>query len=260
MTTGTMRFHFAGILLLCGVSGFAQFRLGVKGGAAVSSVLISSQVQVDKASASHTDVQKAVNSYFGALVFQVKAGKKFVIRPGVAYFKKAWEIDGKDLGRISSSRVLRKYDINYIQVPVNILLTTPLANGRIYLGAGPYAAYAFAGTVAVNGEKYDLEFKKFDEPVFTYLSGDSYRPIRFISHYTINRIDYGLNGMMGYEFNIGLFLEAGIDIGVRQVSTSQERYDVQWSRTVRDPRSSVKYSIFQIGFGWMINNRGYHLK
>lgn len=242
------------VLLIIPYFAHTQFRMGARGGGAVSSVNFSSKFQLDQAGATHSDIQKPVYTYYGGLVLQFKAGKTFIIRPAIEYFKKAWKVEANDRGRISTFRFLRNYDIDYLQVPINVLLTTPLAKGKVYIGFGPYVGYALRGTVKVYDEIFDLEFKKFNEPVYTYLPND-YTPIQFISHYSINRFDYGINGVLGYEFAFGLFIEAGVDIGIHQVSNSYERYDLQRNRTIRDPNSSVKYSIFQLGAGFMINNK-----
>ncbi len=253
MIKTTIHFPFFVMWLLVSFPGFSQARFGLTGGGAISSVLFSSKIQVDQAWVSHADIQKPVSTYYGGVIFHFKAGKKFVVKPGIEYFKKAWEVEANDKGRISTFRFLRRYDINYLQLPVLLSLTTSLGNGKVYVGAGPYAAFAINGSVKVDKEIFDLEFKKHDEPIYTYLPGDNYKPVQFINHFTINRIDYGFRGNMGYEFNFGLFLEAGVDMGVQQVSTSLERYDIQWNRTIRDPSSNVKFSIFHVGTGWMFN-------
>ena len=250
--------YFLFLLLANCIQGFSQFRFGITAGGNRSSIIFSSPVQIDQAQASHTSIQKALNTYYGGLVFQFKTGKKIVIRPEIEYYKKSWEVNASDRSRINTFRFLRRYDINYLQVPLNVLLTTPLGKGRIYCGAGPYIAFACNGTVQTTDEILDLEYRKFDEPAVTFQQDNIYKPIQFISHYTINRIDYGGNGIIGYEFAFGLFAEAGVGIGLRQISTSYERYDILLNQTIRDSGVKSKYNIFHIGAGWTFIYRKYH--
>lgn len=237
---------------------YSQFRIGIIGTGDASAVLYSSKIDIDQAHATHSDAQKSVFTYSTGVVLPFKVGKKFIIRPGIEYFKKAWEVQANDRGRVSTFKFLRKYDIKYIQIPINLLLTTPLANGKVYIGTGPYMAYAINGSVKVEAKIFDVEFNKVDEPIFTYLVGNSYKPIQFVDHYTINRIDYGVKGIVGFESRMGLFAEAGIDVGIRQISTSYERYDLQLNRNIRDPNSSVKYSVFHMGVGWLFESKRSH--
>lgn len=243
------------LILVVNFPVFGQLRLGIRGGGAISSVIYSSRIQTDEAAATHTDVQRPALTYYGGLFLQHNVGKRLALRTEIQYFKKSWEIQANDRGRISNFRQLREYNINYVEVPVNLFLTAPLSNGKIYIGAGPYVSMALNGWVKADEKIADIEFNQVDEPVFTFLPGDGYKPIQFVNHFTINKIDYGVNGKFGYQFLFGLLLEAGVDLGLREVSTSHERFEMQWNRSVRDPNTSVKYSIFYIGAGWTINNK-----
>jgi hypothetical protein len=123
---------------------------------------------------------------------------------------------------------------------------------ELYVGLGPYVAFALSGKVSFVDQTFRIQFKKYDEYVYRY-TPDDHTPIRYITRYTFNRWDYGINSTVGYEFAFGLFVEAKYDIGLREVSTSKERYSSQWNGTIQDPSVRSKFSIFQVGIGILIN-------
>jgi hypothetical protein len=240
------------------IATLAQIRVYVTGAGAISSVLYSPAVEGNLITAGvKHDYQKPVIAFNGGVIVQIKGGKYFELRSGIEFFKKGWKINYFDEGdstHLPSDKLLRKYNLNYLQIPVTLIYATPIGIGKLYVGIGPYLAYALNGEVSTPDKTFDLQFEKYNEYVFRY-TPDDHTPIRYITHYTANRFDYGIESVMGYEFEFGLFIEAKYNIGFRNVSTSYERYSSEWNGTVRDPSLRSKYSIFQLGIGLLINNR-----
>lgn len=243
------------LLVLLPITGAAQLRVFVHGGTAVSSVLYSPRVEGGPFTqgAKH-DYQKPIQTFYGGVAFQFKAGRYFEIRSGIQFFKKGWKInyfEGEDSTQVESNLFLRKYAANYLQVPVTLMFATPIGIGKLYVGLGPYVALALNGKVSDADQTFRIQFKKYDEYIYQY-TPDDHTPIRYITRYTFNRLDYGINSAIGYEFPSGFFVEAKYDVGLREVSTSHERYSSEWQGTIQDLSVSSKYSIFQFGIGVLI--------
>ena len=247
------------IITIVPITTVAQLRVFVTGAGAISSVLYSPAVEGDPITAGvKHDYQKPVTTFNGGVAVQFKAGKYFELRSGIEYFEKGWKInyfEESDAAQPQSDVLLRKYKLNYLQVPVTLIYSTPIGVGKLYVGLGPYVAYVLDGEVSYEDQSFDLQFEKYNEYIYQY-TPDDHTPISYITHYSVNRLDYGINSAVGYEFAFGLFVEAKYDVGLRQISTSKERYSSEWQGNIQDPSVNSKYSIFQVGVGILINRPG----
>lgn len=131
----------------------------------------------------------------GGFVADFQLSKHISIQPGANFVQKGTRMkDGED-----------KYieRINAIEIPVNVLFNSQGANGNFFVGAGPAVSFAVAGKYI---EKIDGETDKENMSFGNDEMENDYRAL-----------DFGLNGMIGYEFKGGLFLAANYNLGLRNL-------------------------------------------
>lgn len=80
-----------------------------------------------------------------------------------------------------------------IQVPVYFLGQTHTGNGKFYGGVGPYLGFGF-----------DARYKDADKDLYKEVNDKT----------DMNRWDFGLGALVGYEFNNGVQINAGYQIGL----------------------------------------------
>ena len=169
----------------------AQFTFGVRAG-------------FNSTRLSEKDGDRKTNSYFRA-GFQIGAVSEyaisdvFVIQPSILFATQG--------GLIENSYYLDwKRSINYLQIPVNVLIKLNLGETKLLLQAGTYFGYALSG-------KY-----KWESKLGLYSKGE-YK-IKFGNNYGENMIkpfDYGIGlgaGLQVYNFQVGL----GYNFGLANIS------------------------------------------
>lgn len=135
----------------------------------------------------------------------IPVGEKFTVEPGVSYSQKGYTMRGdlkidalKFLGANASANV----ESHYIDVP--LVLKAEVAKGlNIY--AGPQLSYLAKSNLHVRAGILGLSLynDKLD------ITGQ------------FNRIDLGLTGGIGYQFNNGLNFKAGYDHGLGKLDKNE---------------------------------------
>ncbi|MFL5746255.1 MAG: porin family protein [Niastella sp.] len=98
-----------------------------------------------------------------------------------------------------------KYQLSYIEVPVNLLYKPELGDGKLLLGIGPYAAFAVGGSYTdPTGNKKDFEF------AHDVTAAEASTP-------HMKRMDYGGNLLAGYEFSSGLSFQLNAQLGLADI-------------------------------------------
>ena len=125
-----------------------------------------------------------VGANFGGFM-KIDLHENFAIQPELSFFyrQSKMELDK------TNDDTFKQWGM---QIPVYALGQMETMSGRFYGGVGPYVGLAFDG-------RYD------DEDVNLYKKVDGKTPM--------NRWDFGLGTMIGYEFNNGLQLNAGYQFG-----------------------------------------------
>lgn len=72
------------------------------------------------------------------------------IQPGLSLQGKG----GKSNDEVNEEKV----NLMYLELPVNFVYYVPAGSGNIFLGAGPYAAYALSAKNKINGVSTDVKF------------------------------------------------------------------------------------------------------
>lgn len=146
----------------------------------------------------------------------------FSVQPGLTFVNKGTKLstgsfefddqtlEGEDLS-INSS---------YIEVPVNLLLNLNVGNaGKVFLGGGPYYAFAVSANVKAGDLKEDWPMGSAD---------GEYK-----------RGEFGLNFLGGFQLNNGLNIHAGYGLGLSNVVAGMEDMDVKF-----------KNKAFSVGLGF----------
>lgn len=132
----------------------------------------------------------------------------FSFQPAIGLSGKGFksEMEGEDA----------KLNLLYLDVPLNIVAKFPVPKmGKIFLGAGPYAAYGISGEISSDGENEDDVF-----------GDEGYK-----------RADFGINLLGGVELSQGFIVNANYGLGLANVIDSE------------DSGLSVKNKVFSISLG-----------
>ena len=106
-------------------------------------------------------------------------------------------------------------NVNYVELPVNLAYAFKLGDNKLFVGAGPYAAYGLSGknkaTGSVNGEPAE----------------ETSEDVKFGSEEgQMKRFDYGGNLMVGYFMKSGLMFKANYTRGFADLSNgNDEKYN-----------------------------------
>jgi len=143
---------------------------------------------------------------------EVPIATDFYVQPGVLFSTKGAKNDGI---------INLKWNLSYIEVPVNFLYKPVLGSGKLLLGFGPYAAFAVGGTAESGDVKVDIDFGSDD-------SDD------------MKAFDAGANFLAGYEFANKLSFQLNAGLGLLNLS----------NRSEGDDESSLKNTGFGVSVGY----------
>lgn len=127
-------------------------------------------------------------------------------QPGVFFSSKGAKFDGVSIGGVNLFDGTIK--LSYIEIPLTIFFKPTLGEGRLLLGAGPYAAIAVGAKVDyddADGQKFKFA-NKID---FAEMDGNIY----------MRRSDFGLNLNAGYEHKTGFILQLNAQLGLANNAT-----------------------------------------
>ena len=203
---------FAGFIL--SAAAFSQVSLGVQGIGNLSNASIKTEDMLNPS--------KKASALPGAgLVAQFDLGKNVAIRTGVNYLQHGFKLKGsfdEDFGEDVSSVIFNtKTNLNYVQVPVNILYKVPSRLFDFYIGGGPYVSYGVSGkikiTSTINYENGDKEIETEEQKAFTKEGGDEAG---------LKRSDIGVGAIAGFKFTNGLFANVGYQLNLSNSSGDSE--------------------------------------
>ncbi len=108
------------------------------------------------------------------------------IRPGIEYIGKGAKFPGGNFN----------IDLNYLEIPIDVVAHVPAGPGDAHFGLGPYFAQGIGGG-GPNG-------------VYGQDAGG------------FKRFDAGLNLLLGYRFDNGIAIDLGYDLGLANVEYANE--------------------------------------
>src|SRR5690606_26051754 len=94
-----------------------------------------------------------------------------------------------------------------IDIPFNFVGNIPAGPGHFFIGAGPYVGFNVAGEVKWDGSGSFLG-------VDYTTNGDRDLEIGNSSDDDLKAVDFGLNGLVGYQFSSGFNIGAGYGLGL----------------------------------------------
>lgn len=107
-------------------------------------------------------------------------------------------------------------NVTYIELPVNVLYKHIVKPGTLYVGAGPYVAYAVYGSYTTKATMNDY-YKQANSTSIGFGNGDD----------QLKSVDYGVNILANIVLNNGLKLGLNYGLGLNNISnagtTSQNR-------------------------------------
>jgi hypothetical protein len=151
------------------------------------------------------------------LFADIPLAKQISFRPGLLYSYEGFQPD------INGERV--NIHMAYLNMPLDLVYHTNLLGKRLFLGAGPYAAYGLNGTYTLKGINTDMQFGN------NFASGDNAR-----------RLDYGANVMGGLLMDRNFILGASFNLGLNNIAPGGSGM-------------SVKTRSFGISIGYVFRNR-----
>ena len=128
---------------------------------------------------------------------EIPLADEFFIQPGVLFSTKGAKSD--------DSEDATTINLSYVEIPVSFIYKPVLGNGRLILGAGPYAGVAVGGKVKFDGDAdSDIEFEN-------KVSAEDYANS---DNLILRRLDFGANIMAGYEMASGLSIQLNSQFGL----------------------------------------------
>jgi hypothetical protein len=128
-----------------------------------------------------------------------------------------------------------KYNISYLEMPLNFAYKTLLGKGNIMIGLGPYIGFGIGGKASIENEsttvESDIVFKN------VVVTGDPLLKAYFKTY------DAGGNILAGYELANGIFCQLNAQFGMVKINPEDQR--------ISNDRSAVR----NIGFGFSIGYR-----
>jgi Outer membrane protein beta-barrel domain len=199
---------FVLIFLFTSITTFAQsVNFGIAGGLNQSTVKVSLPT-------SQTTLSRQTGFNVGAF-----ADFDFTwlsIQPGLYYTTKGF----KD--QINSSYTLpanftgpfmtKDYvNLNYLQLPLNVLYNIPLHLGKIFIGGGPYFSYAISGNYKSTTEEVSMSGTIVSQETGT---------IKFGKTGEYDYTDYGLSALGGISFKNGLLFSVNFQYGIKDINNN----------------------------------------
>lgn len=160
--------------------------------------------------------------YVGALA-NINISSTFSFQPGLTYVGKGGKIDFSEIAEEAGfdpgdfDGLKQTINFSYLELPLNLLANFNAGTGKVFVGAGPYAAYALSGNAKVGDLKEDAVFGSGEDE--------------------IKRLEFGLNFLGGYQLNNGLNIHAGYGLGLSSLENNSS--------------STTKNRVFSFGLGFM---------
>lgn len=189
---------------------------GVKAGLALPSITASG-MGISITTSSKT-------SFYVGAVADVNISPIFSFQPGLTYVGKGGKFDIGEMAEAmgadpSDFEGVDKITFNYsyLELPLNLLANFNAGTGKVFVGAGPYAAYALSANMKAGNTSVDAEFGSAEGQ--------------------LKRMEFGVNFLGGYKLSNGLNLHAGYGIGLTSTENSSD--------------GKTKNKVFSVGLGFM---------
>lgn len=185
----------------------AQTNMGIRAGMNFSNVLMEDEN-------GEKNSTKSIPGFHFGLTVDIPIADDFYLQPAVLYSKKRFK---QTDSWFSGSGNELKVNVSYIEVPFNFIYKPKLGNGKLLIGAGPYAGYGIGGswkseTDVVIG---DIIIENYGDVIFRNDVTDG----EFGNYLYGKPWDFGANFLVGYEFFERLSIQFNIQIGVKDLQS-----------------------------------------
>lgn len=209
-------------MLLCmGQLVFGQVSVGVRGGFNASNIEFGGHSE----DVIGSGYMKPLQSWHADLLINIPLFNRLYLQPYLRYIRKGatireqpWlkpELPGLLVSKGSSM------ELNYLELPLNLVYKLPVGRGHLTGGIGPYAGYGLSGKYTFrtvrDGNEVSREVK---EVHFSGGREDDPAVIR------MNRWEGGAHFSVGYEFFSSLHIAANCNVGL----TNSDRSNLTRSR------------------------------
>lgn len=121
--------------------------------------------------------------------------------------------------------------LNYVQIPFNLVYSPVVGSGRVLLGFGPFAAYGVGGKVITNENKPGQKVVWTNEVLASDNGFHYFKPLEF-----------GANFLFGYEFFEHLQLQFNAQLGLTKINPPDAR--------ISNDKTTKKNTGFGVSLGW----------
>ena len=136
----------------------------------------------------------------------------FSIQPGVLFSTKGGNSSASFsqsfAGQTFTASGKIKTTLDYIETPLNFIYRLDAGDGNIFIGAGPYLGIGISGKEVTNSITNGTPSTTTQDLKFGNGANDIKNP------------DFGINGLIGYQLNLGLSISAGYGLGLASSSDS----------------------------------------
>ena len=104
-------------------------------------------------------------------------------------------------GKITINNVSQKMSPWYLEIPINGIISFEKGPGKFFVGGGPYLSFGLFGNIeeqTVGSNQITTSSIKYGRDVSTF--------------------DFGLNFLLGYQFNNGFSLSTGYSLGLTNMN------------------------------------------
>jgi len=191
-------------ICLFSIPAFSQVRFGVEGGININSVKYELPAGIPFSFKSKSTIGPRIG-----LVADIPLTDNFSFQPGILYSGRG----GKQTTSITYSGITLSaegnFKIKYIEVPLLLMFKTNAGPGKFMIGAGPGINMGLSAKVETKISTFGY-------------SADSTATLNFGSDTAeIKRFDFSADFCAGYELDNGLFIRAGYELGLVNLSNRE---------------------------------------
>ncbi len=154
--------------------------------------------------------EKALVGPLIGLVANFKIADNFSFRPELNYIQKGFKRSYSEPG-VGTAEFKARF--NYIELPLNFAYSIPAGKHAVFIGAGPSIGMGLSGKLETS-IKLDGEPEETDEEDIKFGSNEDEDDFK--------SLDIGLGFFGGFQANNGLFLKAGYNLGLSNISHDSE--------------------------------------
>jgi hypothetical protein len=211
--------------LILGVTfaAFSQTRIGIVAGPSFA------KLKTSGSGLSGTCSTSTLTSFHAGFVIDAPLTDNVYFQPRILLSGKGGKLKAKAEGLKGTSTS----NPFYIEVPFNFLYKAPAGSGRLFLGLGPYAGIGVFGKVKTDFVSGSQKISKDETIKFGSGKNDDFK-----------RFDFGLNFLLGYEFDGGFFINGNYSLGLANAAPN----------TSNDVTAHLQY--FGISIGYLFGGNG----